>query len=104
MKSSVGDYGLVIASHCDSRRSFTGGEKCIEDDNAQIEVNANVELVQKGRTMSIDQAFSLGRPRTLSVDSVDYTSMLTGEVEEEVATYVRKQRRNRNRRRSVQKK
>ena len=49
--------------------------------------------------MSIDHASFLGHPRTLSVDSIDYTSMLTGEIEEEVVSYVRKQRRHRNKRR-----
>lgn len=61
-----------------------------------------MELVEKGRTMSIDEAFNL-HPRTLSVDSIDYTNMLTGELDEEVVTFVRKQRRHRNRRRSSQK-
>ena len=46
--------------------------------------------------MSIDQAvqrgmirerfyYSLGHPRTMSVDSIDYTSMFYGEIDEEVA-------------------
>ena len=49
--------------------------------------------------MSIDQAFNI-HPRTLSVDSIDYTNMLTGEIDEEIVKYVRKQRKHRNRRRS----
>ena len=49
--------------------------------------------------MSIDHAMYMGHPRTLSVDSVDYTNMVAGEMEEEVANYVRKQRRQRRRRR-----
>lgn len=40
---------------------------------------ANQELVQKGRTFSIDQALQRGCPRTMSVDSIDYTSMIQGE-------------------------
>ena len=32
-------------------------------------------------------------PRTMSVDSVDYTSMMEGDVDEEVAEKVRKARR-----------
>lgn len=51
--------------------------------------------------MSIDQAFNV-HPRTLSVDSIDYTNMLTGEMDEEIVTFVRKQKRHRNRRRGSQ--
>ena len=48
--------------------------------------------------MSIDMASSSGLPRTYSVDSIDYTCMLTGEMEEEVVEVVRKQRKHRKRR------
>ena len=48
--------------------------------------------------MSIDQAMSSGLPRTYSVDSIDYTCMLTGDIDEEVVEVVRKQRRHRKRR------
>lgn len=53
--------------------------------------------------MSIDHAMFMGHPRTLSVDSVDYINMVAGEMEEEVASYVRKQRRHRNKRRPLNK-
>lgn len=64
----------------------------------------NKDLVEKGRTMSIDQAvqrgmirerfyYSLGHPRTMSVDSIDYTSMFYGEIDEEVAAKIRKDRK-----------
>ena len=36
---------------------------------------ANTELVERGRTMSIDQALRGRAPRTWSVDSIDYTSL-----------------------------
>lgn len=73
------------------------------DHSLAIEKTPNTELVTKGRTMSIDHAMYMGHPRTLSVDSVDYTNMIAGEMEEEVASYVRKQRRHRNRRRLLNK-
>lgn len=44
---------------------------------------ANTELVEKGRTMSIDQALRGRAPRTWSVDSIDYTSLVTGDLGEE---------------------
>ena len=65
----------------------------------------NQDLVQKGRTFSIDQALEMGianinimdscvgQPRTMSVDSIDYTSMFYGEIEEEAANQLRKERR-----------
>ncbi|KAK8792815.1 hypothetical protein WA158_004979 [Blastocystis sp. Blastoise] len=62
-------------------------------DHSEVLVEANPELVEKGRTMSIDQALSHGRPRTLSVDSVDYTCMVYGNQEDEVLEQVRKQRK-----------
>ena len=43
----------------------------------------NSELVTKQRTFSIDQSIESGMPRTYSVDSVDYTTMLMGDMEEE---------------------
>lgn len=55
----------------------------------------NAELATKQRTQSIDQTLEMGRPRTYSVDSVDYTTMLMGDVEEEVKEEARKRRRNR---------
>lgn len=55
----------------------------------------NAELAAKQRTQSIDQTLEMGRPRTYSVDSVDYTTMLMGDVEEEVKEEARKRRRNR---------
>ena len=55
----------------------------------------NAELASKQRTQSIDQTIEMGKPRTYSVDSVDYTTMLMGDVEEEVKTEARKRRRNR---------
>ena len=35
----------------------------------------------------------VGQPRTMSVDSIDYTSMFYGEIEEEAANQLRKERR-----------
>ena len=55
----------------------------------------NAELASKQRTQSIDQTIEMGKPRTYSVDSVDYTTMLMGDVEEEVKAEARKRRRNR---------
>ena len=55
----------------------------------------NVDLVSKQRTQSIDMSMELGAPRTFSVDSVDYTTMLTGDVEEPVKEEVRRRHRNR---------
>ncbi|KAK8802374.1 hypothetical protein WA588_005345, partial [Blastocystis sp. NMH] len=43
-----------------------------------ISEKANTDLVEKGRTMSIDQALRERAPRTWSVDSCDYISMMTG--------------------------
>ena len=37
--------------------------------------------------------YSLGHPRTMSVDSIDYTSMFYGEIDEEVAAKIRKDRK-----------
>lgn len=45
--------------------------------------------------MSIDQSLEAGMPRTYSVDSVDYTTMLVGDMEEEVKEEVRKKRKDR---------
>ena len=53
----------------------------------------NSELVTKQRTFSIDQAIESGMPRTYSVDSVDYTTMLMGDMEEEEKEEVRKKRK-----------
>ena len=54
---------------------------------------ANQDLVSKGRTMSIDQAIQHGVPRSLSVDSVDYTNMLRGEMDEETTEKIRRTRK-----------
>lgn len=54
---------------------------------------ANQELVSKGRTFSIDQAIQQGVPRSMSVDSVDYTNMIQGDLDEAVMEKVRKARR-----------
>ena len=61
---------------------------------------ANPNLVEKGRTESIDQALRGGAPRTFSVDSVDYTNMVVGYMGEEVSEVLRKQRRRHKKRRS----
>ena len=45
--------------------------------------------------MSIDQSIEAGKPRTFSVDSVDYTTMLVGDEEEAVKEEVRRRRKNR---------
>ena len=58
---------------------------------------ANQDLVTKGRTMSIDQAMEQGIPRSLSVDSVDYTNMINGEMDEVVTEKVRKARKQHKR-------
>mgnify|MGYP000155752143 CR=1 FL=1 len=55
---------------------------------------ANVNLVEKGRTMSIDQALKEGAPRTLSVDSVDYSNMIGGYFDESTMQSLRKHRRH----------
>ena len=55
----------------------------------------NSELVSKQRTMSIDQSIEAGKPRTFSVDSVDYTTMLVRDEEEAVKEEVRRRRKNR---------
>ena len=55
----------------------------------------NSELAQKQRTFSIDQSLEAGIPRTYSVDSVDYTTMLIGDMDEEVKMEVKKKRRER---------
>ena len=43
----------------------------------------------------MDRSAEAGMPRTYSVDSLDYTTMLMGDVEEEVKEEVRRRRRNR---------
>ena len=53
----------------------------------------NSELVTKQRTFSIDQSIESGMPRTYSVDSVDYTTMLMGDMEEEEKEEGRKKRK-----------
>ena len=53
----------------------------------------NSELVTKQRTFTIDQSIESGMPRTYSVDSVDYTTMLMGDMEEEEKEEVRKKRK-----------
>ena len=45
--------------------------------------------------MSIDQSIEAGKPRTFSVDSGDYTTMLVGDEEEAVKEEVRRRRKNR---------
>ena len=67
----------------------------------------NKDLVEKGRTFSIDQAVQrggsfidkwwVGHPRTMSVDSIDYTSMFYGEIDEETANKIRKDRKEKKR-------
>ena len=57
--------------------------------------DANSELVTKQRTQSIDRSLEIGMPRSYSVDSVDYTTMLMGDMPEEVKEEARKRRRNR---------
>lgn len=61
----------------------------------QLTQEPNYELVSKQRTVSIDQSLEAGMPRTYSVDSVDYTTMLVGDMEEEVKEEVRKKRKDR---------
>ncbi|KAK8808669.1 hypothetical protein WA588_004315, partial [Blastocystis sp. NMH] len=56
---------------------------------------ANAELAGKQRTQSMDASLAAGMPRTYSVDSVDYTTMLLGDVAEEVKAEARKRRRQR---------
>ena len=51
--------------------------------------------MSKQRTVSIDQSLEAGAPRTYSVDSVDYSTMLMGDAEEEVKEEVRKRRKAR---------
>ncbi|KAM7454966.1 hypothetical protein BLSTO_04278 [Blastocystis sp. subtype 1] len=60
-----------------------------------LSATPNSELVSKQRTMSIDQSIEAGKPRTFSVDSVDYTTMLVGDEEEAVKEEVRRRRKNR---------
>ena len=76
-----GDYSLVV-----------------EDDqniDVQLTEDANSDLVAKQRTQSIDRSLEAGMPRSYSVDSVDYTTMLMGDMPEEVKEEARKRRRNR---------
>lgn len=61
--------------------------------DGQMVETANQDLVSKGRTMSIDQAIQHGIPRSLSVDSVDYTNMLKGEMDEATSERIRKTRK-----------
>lgn len=63
--------------------------------NGQLTTTPNAELVAKQRTQSIDQSLEAGMPRTYSTDSVDYTTMLLGDMQEEVKEEIRRQRRNR---------
>mgnify|MGYP004713490581 FL=1 len=56
---------------------------------------ANAELAGKQRTQSMDASLAAGMPRTYSVDSVDYTTMLLGDIAEEVKAEARKRRRQR---------
>ena len=53
-----------------------------------------MNLVEKGRTMSIDQALREGAPRTLSVDSVDYTNMVGCYLDEPTMQALRKHRKH----------
>lgn len=57
----------------------------------------NCDLVEKGRTMSIDQALRGSAPRTFSVDSVDYTNMVGGYMGDEVTAHLKKQRKHKKR-------
>ena len=61
---------------------------------------ANTELVEKGRTMTIDQALRGRAPRTWSVDSIDYTSLVTGDLGEE-GENLRKRRRHQKKKHSL---
>ena len=61
---------------------------------------ANTELVEKGRTMSIDQALRGRAPRTWSVDSIDYTSLVAGDLGEE-GENLRKRRRHQKKKHSL---
>ena len=61
---------------------------------------ANTELVEKGRTMSIDQSLRGRAPRTWSVDSIDYTSLVTGDLGEE-GENLRKRRRHQKKKHSL---
>ena len=45
----------------------------------------------------MDDKSYVGHPRTMSVDSVDYTSMFYGEIDEETANKIRKDRREKKR-------
>ena len=60
-----------------------------------------MELVEKGRTMSIDQALRNAAPRTWSVDSIDYSNMVLGSMDEETATVLRKRRKQHKKRRTL---
>lgn len=60
---------------------------------------ANTELVERGRTMSIDQALRGRAPRTWSVDSIDYTSLVAGDLGEE-GENLRKRRRHQKKKHS----
>ena len=60
-----------------------------------------MELVEKGRTVSIDQALRNTAPRTWSVDSVDYSNMVLGSMDEETATVLRKRRKQHKKRRAL---
>ena len=64
------------------------------DCSAVLTSTPNAELVAKQRTQSIDMSLGSGAPRTYSVDSVDYTTMLMGDVDEEVKEEARRRRRN----------
>lgn len=76
-----GDYSLVVRDYW------------IIDE--QLTENVNSDLVTKQRTQSIDRSLEAGMPRSYSVDSVDYTTMLMGDMPEEVKEEARKRRRNR---------
>lgn len=61
---------------------------------------ANTDLVEKGRTMSIDQAVRGRAPRTWSVDSIDYTSLVVGDLGED-GENLRKRRRHQRKKHSL---
>ncbi|KAK8809901.1 hypothetical protein WA158_000844 [Blastocystis sp. Blastoise] len=45
-------------------------------DHSDVLVEANRQLLERGRTVSFDEAISIGRPRILSVTHLDYISMI----------------------------
>lgn len=52
------------------------------------------DLIEKGRTQSMDQAMLEGPPRSLSVDSVDYTTMMMGDLDEHYTNQLKQNKQN----------